>query len=419
MPIETLAEPLRLRRGGVLPNRIAKAAMSEALGDGECAPTERLFRLYERLGKGGAGMLITGNVITDLGGRTEPHNVVITDARHLEGLRRWADVAQAHGSKLWMQVGHAGRQTARMVTWNPVGPSEVPLRGMAGLFSAPRALEDAEIRLLIERFANAAVQAEAAGFAGVQIHAAHGYLISQFLSPLSNVREDQWGGTPQNRMRFLLEIVRASLAATSTGFGVAVKLNSADFQRGGFTLEESMDVAQALDAEGIDYLEISGGNYERPAMVGSDTVERASTLAREAFFLEYAERMREVVELPLMLTGGLRSASAMVEAIESGAVDIIGLARPIALEPDLPKQILSGNVTGAKPVDVKVGVRLLDDMLQTAWYRRQLERMGEGLEPDQSMSRVGTIAANLAEVYSNQIRTAFRRDASQRLTEPA
>ncbi|MFA9472554.1 MAG: NADH:flavin oxidoreductase/NADH oxidase family protein [Deltaproteobacteria bacterium] len=419
MPIETLAEPLRLRRGGVLPNRIAKAAMSEALGDGECAPTERLFRLYERLGKGGAGMLITGNVITDLGGRTEPHNVVITDARHLEGLRRWADVAQAHGSKLWMQVGHAGRQTARMVTWNPVGPSEVPLRGMAGLFSAPRALEDAEIRLLIERFANAAVQAEAAGFAGVQIHAAHGYLISQFLSPLSNVREDQWGGTPQNRMRFLLEIVRASLAATSTGFGVAVKLNSADFQRGGFTLEESMDVAQALDAEGIDYLEISGGNYERPAMVGSDTVERASTLAREAFFLEYAERMREVVELPLMLTGGLRSASAMVEAIESGAVDIIGLARPIALEPDLPKQILSGKATGAKPVDVKVGVRLLDDMLQTAWYRRQLERMGEGLEPDPSMSRVGTITANLAEVYSNQIRTAFRRDASQRLTEPA
>jgi len=419
MPIETLAEPLRLRRGGVLPNRIAKAAMSEALGDGECAPTERLFRLYERLGRGGAGMLITGNVITDLGGRTEPHNVVITDARHLEGLQRWADAAQAHGSKLWMQVGHAGRQTARMVTWNPVGPSEVPLRGMAGLFSAPRALEDAEIRLLIERFANAAVQAEAAGFAGVQIHAAHGYLISQFLSPLSNVREDQWGGTPQNRMRFLLEIVRASLSATGTGFGVAVKLNSADFQRGGFTLEESMDVAQALDAEGIDYLEISGGNYERPAMVGSDAVERASTRAREAFFLEYAERMREVVELPLMLTGGLRSASAMVEAIESGAVDIIGLARPIALEPDLPKQILSGNVTGAKPVDVKVGVRLLDDMLQTAWYRRQLERMGEGLEPDQSMSRVGTIAANLAEVYSNQIRTAFRRDASQRLTEPA
>ena len=419
MPIDTLAQPLRLRRGGVLPNRIAKAAMSEALADDECAPTERLFRLYERLGRGGAGMLITGNVITDLGGRTEPHNVVITDARHLEGLKRWADAAQAHGSKLWMQVGHAGRQTARMVTWNPVGPSEVPLRGMAGLFSAPRALEDAEIRLLIERFANAAVQAEAAGFAGVQIHAAHGYLISQFLSPLSNVREDQWGGTPQNRMRFLLDIVRASLAATSTGFGVAVKLNSADFQRGGFTLEESMDVAQALDAEGIDYLEISGGNFERPAMVGSDAVERASTRAREAFFLEYAERMREVVELPLMLTGGLRSANAMVEAIESGAVDIIGLARPIALEPDLPKQILSGNLTGAKPVDVKVGVRLLDDMLQTAWYRRQLERMGEGLEPDQSMSRVGTIAANLAEVYSNQIRTAFRRDASQRLTEPA
>ena len=389
----------------------------KALGDGECAPTERLFRLYERLGKGGAGMLITGNVITDLGGRTEPHNVVITDGRRLEGLKRWADAAQAHGSKLWMQVGHAGRQTARMVTWNPVGPSEVPLQGMAGLFSAPRALDDAEIRVLIERFANAAAQAEAAGFAGMQVHAAHGYLVSQFLSPLSNLREDEWGGTPQKRMRFLLEIVRASLAATSEGFGVAVKLNSADFQRGGFTLEESMGVAQALDAEGIDYLEISGGNYERPAMVGSKSVERESTRAREAFFLEYAERMREVVKLPLMLTGGFRTAGAMVEAIESGAVDIIGLGRPMALEPDLPKRILSGEVASAKDIDVKVGVRLFDDMLQTAWYRRQLERMGDGLEPDASLSAIGTITANLADLYSNQIRAAFRRDATRRITD--
>ncbi|MGB5813366.1 MAG: NADH:flavin oxidoreductase/NADH oxidase family protein [Polyangiales bacterium] len=418
MPIDSLGEPLRLRRGGILPNRLAKAAMSEALADEQCAPTDSLCQLYARWGRGGAGMLITGNVITDPSGRTEPHNVVVTDGRHLEGLKRWADAAQANGAKLWMQVGHAGRQTARMVTWNPVGPSNVPLKGMAGLFSPPRALEEEEIQVLIGRFANAAAQAEAAGFAGMQVHAAHGYLVSQFLSPLSNQRDDQWGGTPENRRRFLMEIVRTSLAATSDGFGVAVKLNSADFQRGGFTLEESMEVAQALEAEGIDYLEISGGNYERPAMVGSDAVERESTRAREAFFLEYAERMREVVSLPLMLTGGLRSAAAMVEAVESGAVDIIGLGRPIALEPDLPKQILSGAAARAKEVDVKVGVRLFDDMLQTAWYRRQLERMGAGLEPDESLSRFGTITTNLAEMYGSQIRAAFRRDSTHRITRP-
>ncbi|MEM7136973.1 MAG: NADH:flavin oxidoreductase/NADH oxidase family protein [Myxococcota bacterium] len=418
MTVESLAAPLRLRRGGSLPNRIAKAAMSEALGDDACAPTDRLVRLYERLGRGGAGMLITGNVITDLGGRTEPHNVVLVGGERLEGLRRWADAAQAEGSKLWMQVGHAGRQTARMVTWNPVGPSEVALQGMAGLFSPPRALEDGEIRTLIGRFANAAAQAEAAGFAGMQVHAAHGYLVSQFLSPHTNRRTDAWGGTPEKRMRFLLEIARASLQATSEGFGIAVKLNSADFQRGGFTLEESLDVAQALEAEGIDYLEISGGNYERPAMVGSEAVERASTRAREAFFLEYAERMREVVQLPLMLTGGFRNVEAMAKAVASGAVDIVGLARPIALEPDLPKAILSGEATGAKAVDVKVGVRLFDDMLQTAWYRRQLERMGDGLEPDASLSRFGTITANLAEFYGHQIRAAFRRDAARRITGP-
>lgn len=126
--------------------------------------------------------------------------------------------------------------------------------------------------------------------------------------------------------------------------------------------------------------------------------------------------MREVVELPLMLTGGFRTVSAMVEAIESGAVDIIGLARPIALEPDLPKHILAGQSEGAKAVDVRVGVRLFDDILQTAWYRRQLERMGEGLEPDESLSRLGTITATLGDMYSHQIRAAFHRDSKRRIS---
>lgn len=397
MNVEPLATPLALRRGPSLPNRLAKAAMSENLASGDGAPTRILIELYRSLARGGAGLLISGNVIVAPEGRTEPNNVVLTDDRHLEGLRSWANAVRPSGARLWMQVSHAGRQAARIVTRRPVAPSAVPLRGMGGMFATPRPLEDAEIRELVDRFAGAAALAEAAGFDGVQIHAAHGYLVSQFLSPRTNLREDEWGGSFDNRARFLLAIVRAILAATSSGFSVAVKLNSADFQRGGFTLEESMRVAEALEAEGIDLLEISGGTYERAAMMGTDEPkpERESTRQREAFFIEYAERMRERVRLPLMVTGGFRTLAGMLDA-RASAVDVIGLGRPLALEPDLPGRILAGDCTSAREVQLGVGVRRLDDLLQVGWYQRQLHRIGRGRAPDPELGQVSTIARQIA-----------------------
>jgi 2,4-dienoyl-CoA reductase-like NADH-dependent reductase (Old Yellow Enzyme family) len=237
--------------------------------------------------------------------------------------------------------------------------------------------------------------ARAAGFAGVQIHAAHGYLISQFLSPLTNQRTDRWGGPLDHRMRFLLEVARAVRAATGPGFAVMVKLNSADFQRGGFDQEESLVVVEALEAEGIDLLEVSGGNYESTAMFG-----RASTRAREAYFLEQVEAIRARTRLPLMLTGGFRTAAAMNRALASGAVDVIGMARPLIVEPDLPRRLLDGRAAGAAHDQIRMRGKVTDDLLQGTWYARQLRRLAAGREPDPRLGRWSSIVIEGARTYA-------------------
>jgi 2,4-dienoyl-CoA reductase-like NADH-dependent reductase (Old Yellow Enzyme family) len=366
--------------------------MSEVLADDDGAPTEQLIRLYERLGRGGAGLLITGHVIVSAAGRGEPGNVVVgrDGRRHLPALRAWADAAQAHGAKLWAQVNHAGRQSPRRLMPVPVAPSAIGLKGFFGTFAKPRALEDAEIEAIVDDFANTALILKEAGFAGVQIHGAHGYLVSQFLSPLANQRTDRWGGSIENRMRFLLAIVKATRAAVGREFPIGVKLNSADFQRGGFEVDDAKVVAKALEEAGIDLLEVSGGNYESPAMAGGGGLKervRESTRLREAYFLEYAREIRAVTKVPILLTGGMRTAKTMNDVVASGAVDVVGLARPLTFEPDLPARLLAGRTEGALSVDLRTGVKLLDDMLQIFWFQQQLHRMADGLDPDPALGK--------------------------------
>lgn len=413
----SLSQPLPLPCGVTIKNRIAKSATSEALADREHgAPTEQLVRLYERWGRGGAGLLITGNVAIADRGRTEPGNVVIRDDRDLEGLRRWAEAAQAHGSQLWMQLNHSGRQSPRRITSDPVAPSAVGLKGFNGLFATPRELDRDEIQRMIERFAVAAAVAKDAGFAGVQLHAAHGYLINQFLSPLSNRRTDDHGGSIANRMRMLLEVIRAVRGAVGPDYPIGVKLNSADFQRGGFDQDDSRAVAVALQREGIDLLEISGGNYEKSAMMGgepenrhhdeigersgSQPGERRSTREREAYFLQYAREIRSQVTLPLMLTGGMRTAATMAEVLDSGAVDVIGMGRPLTVEPDLPRTLLRDPAAAAVTVKTRLGIRLFDDMLQIVWFQAQLRRMARGLEPDPGLGRIRALLAGFFRNYA-------------------
>ena len=381
-----LASPLTLRSGAVLPNRFAKAAMSEVLGDKVTgAPTDALVRLYERWGKSGAGLLITGNVMVDANGLGEPANVVIIDDRHHAELARWAQAGQANGARMWMQLNHAGRQSPKRLTKQPVAPSAVPMKGMGGMFAKPRALASDEIEAIVRKFAIAAGIAKRAGFAGVQIHGAHGYLVSQFLSARTNQRDDAWGGDAERRARFLLEIVRAVRAEVGPTFPIGVKLNSADFQRGGFTIEESMDVARKLEEAGVDLLEVSGGNYENPSMTGSGELpaeQRKSSRDREAYFLDYARRIRSVTTMPIMLTGGMRSRAVMESALASGAVDVIGLARPMTHAPELPARLLDGTLDAAPVVKIRSRIRLIDDALQVMWFQAQIHEMGAGRDPD-------------------------------------
>lgn len=404
--LDVLRAPLTLASGAVLPNRLIKAAMSEILADlGTGAPTEGLVRLYERWGKSGAAALITGNVMIDRDATGEPGQVVVEDDRHLAMLRRWAEAGRAGGAKLWMQINHAGRQSPRRLSRDPVAPSAVAMRGFFGAFKTPRALEAKEIEGIVARFATTAAVARTAGFDGVEIHAAHGYLISQFLSPLTNLRDDAWGGDAVRRRRFLIEVVRAVRKATAKDFTIAVKLNSADFQRGGFEVGEAKEVALALEAEGIDVLEISGGTYERPAMTGATmeaaagTPVKASTAAREAYFLEYASQLRTATRLPLMLTGGLRSAAAMAQAVTSGDVDLVGLARPMAYQPELPARLLDGSAEAAAKISFSTGVQKLDGLAGLSWYQHQMARLAAGQEPDASLGGWGALWIGLRHMF--------------------
>lgn len=379
-PSEILAQPLTLANGVVIKNRIAKSAMSEALGTTDNRVTGKLPTLYSAWAAGGVGLVITGNVMIDRRALGEPNNVALEDERDLPLLEQWAKQGTANGTQLWMQLNHPGKQSPKLVSKHqPVAPSAIPLAPkFKSYFHDPRALSDAEIQDLIWRFANAARIAQKAGFTGVQIHGAHGYLVNQFLSPLHNQRSDQWGGTLENRTRFVLEVLRAIRRETGSGFPVAIKMNSADFQRGGFTEEESMLVAEMLADAGMDLIEISGGTYETPTMTGKDVKD--STKAREAYFLEYAEKVRARIKTPLMVTGGFRSAAGMADAVSSGATDMVGLARPLAVFPGLANDILQERLERCDIKPRNTGIRLVDDMamMELAWYAQQMERIAEG-----------------------------------------
>jgi 2,4-dienoyl-CoA reductase-like NADH-dependent reductase (Old Yellow Enzyme family) len=268
---------------------------------------------------------------------------------------------------------------------------------MKAFFATPRELTDAEVRALVQRYGKAAGIVKEAGFSGVQIHGAHGYLISQFLSPHSNCRTDAWGGTPEKRRHFVLEVYSAMRAAVGPDFPVGIKLNSADFQRGGFTEEESLDTIRALADAGIDLIEISGGTYEAPAMTGIKLGKepiKESTRAREAYFLEFAEKARTAVKTPLAVTGGFRSAKGMAGAIQSGAVDMVGLARILAIEPDVPNRLLSGKKPVQQVKPITTGIKAIDKLglLEISWYTGQLKRIGRGEAPKPNESGLWVFA---------------------------
>ena len=384
-----LAQPIQIRNTQ-FKNRMIKGAMSEALANVQGQPNHLHFGLYEAWAKGGLGCAITGNVMVDLRAKNEPGVVGVETERDLALLKQWADVGKKHGMVQLVQLSHPGRQCPKGLNKETVAPSAVPFSPMlATTFGTPRALREDEILDIIQRFAEAARICEKAGFEGVQLHGAHGYLISQFLSPLTNKRQDQWGGSIENRMRFLLEIYKAVRAKTSENFIVSVKLNSADFQRGGITEEEVVKVFKAIDAAGIDLIEISGGTYEAPAMAGVKADKRKeSTIAREAYFLDFAENIRKEVKCHLMVTGGFRTVQGMNAALDSGACEFIGLARPLAVEPDVSNSLIEGRDVRYAVEAIKTGIPFIDKMaiMEVLWYAAQFKTIAQGKQPNPKLS---------------------------------
>lgn len=385
-----LAQPLRLPNGVVLKNRIGKAPLTEGLADPMNRATERHVRLYGKWAEGGAGVVVTGNVQIDRRYLERPGNVVIDDNGGMDALRAYAKAGTANGTELWMQISHPGRQTPRRVCDHPVAPSAVPLALPASAFAPPRAMTAEEVAEVPRRFAHTASVAREAGFTGVQVHAAHGYLLSQFLTPLVNRREDRWGGALAARAALLLEVVRAIRAATAPGFCISVKLNSSDFQQGGFSNEECLQVVKWLGEASVDLIEVSGGNYEKPAMMGGGA--RESTVRREAYFLEYAQLIKRAATVPVMLTGGFRSKAAMEAALQDGTCDVIGLGRPMCVETDLPNRLLSGASDGAPAYEDAIAPA----KGALGWFCLQLIRHGDGQIPDTAVTGGEAIERYLA-----------------------
>jgi len=427
---DPLARSLRLPCGAVLPNRLCKAAMTEGVADAQLRATARHETLYRTWSEGGAGLLLTGNVQVDRHDLERPGNVAIDrsdpasySAEARERLARWARAGTVAGNQLWMQISHAGRQSPWYVTRRPRGPSAVRL-DLLGNYCTPVPLTEAEILDVIGRFAHAAAVAREAGFTGVQVHGAHGYLISSFLSPVTNLRDDAWGGSLENRARFLIEAVRAVRRAVGADFPVALKLNSDDFRKGGFNNEECLQVVQWLNDESLDLLEVSGGTYEQPRLLGAEgraedaLPVRASTRAREAYFLDYASAIRKVARMPLMVTGGFRSRAAMEAALERDC-DMIGLGRPLCWQPDFPRRLLAREVNHVERVEDRlrfaergwrsptsplVIAKVLNTFGAQSWYYCQLFRLADGQPADLQRGMLSSLGEYLRDELSRGLR---------------
>lgn len=393
----TIADQLTLPCGAAIKNRTFKSAMSEQLANHQNNPTEKLARLYSAWADGGIGICMSGNIMVSRDALGEPKNVVLDQNSDLEAFRRWTTAGTSNNTQFWAQLNHPGKQIPSFLTKQPVAPSAIPLgEGLDKAFNCPRELSHEEILALIERFADAASQAKDVGFTGVQIHGAHGYLVSQFLSPHHNQRNDQWGGSLENRMRFVISIYTAIREKVGSDYPVAIKLNSADFQKGGFGEGESLEVIQALEKLGIDLIEISGGNYENPNMMGN-----GSTQKREAYFLDYAEKAKAILKnTPLVVTGGFRSALAMNEALQSGATDMVGMARPLAIDPQLPNKLQNNDKHSITLKEPSTGIKTLDkfSMVGLVWYEHQMERIADGKPAKPSQSGWYSVFRNFKEL---------------------
>ena len=376
-----LFTPITLPNGTTIKNRFFKSAMSEGMGTRDFQPKKNIATLYKRWAEGGTGLIITGNIMVDPKGTAEPGNIVFDKNSNMEILKNWANQGQQHGAKVMVQLNHPGKQVPKTIAKETVAPSAVPLgNGLNKLFSTPRALTTSEVEELVQKFVTSAKVAKEAGFSGVQIHAAHGYLISQFLSPHDNRRTDKYGGSLENRMRFLKEIYLGMREELGKDFTIGIKINSTDFKEDGLTEEDSLKTIIELANLGLDFVEISGGTYERPAMMGA-----TSKSTNQVFFAEYSKKLKQKIEIPVVVTGGIRSINAMNTLLNDNTTDFIGIARPLTIDPNIPNKIKQGTYTIVETTRVSTGVKKLDkifgSLLGIVYYQVLMQNIAKGKEP--------------------------------------
>lgn len=412
-----LAQPLPLPCGATLPNRLGKAAMSEGMADPRNRATPRLENLYRRWANSGAGLLLSGNIQVDRWHLERPLNVVAADRSGLAALRRVAEAGRSSGAHFWAQISHTGRQVEAAINPAPLAPSRVEIdviRGSGMVFAPPKPMDEGDIRRAIGQFAATAALMREAGFTGVELHAAHGYLISQFLSPHTNKRSDAWGGPLVHRARFLIETIAAVRAAVGRDFPVGIKLNASDFQKGAFTNAECVALVRMLNGVGLDLLELSGGSLEQPKVVGvavkdeGEDGQRDSTRRREAYFLAFAKAVKDVAAMPVMVTGGFRTVSLMTEALNNRELDLVGIGRPFIAQPDVARRILDGSIDKAPAPEERIELFHV-----LGWNNMQLERLGAGLDPDPNLPG-GEAAAAFAKIEAGNLAALLRERAEER-----
>ena len=426
VPPISLFAALTLPNGAVVPNRIAKAAMEENMADRGQFPGETLYRLYEAWAGGGVGLILSGNVMIDPAALTGPGGVVLDERQPIDPFKAWARAATRGGNQAWLQISHPGRQVFAAMGQEAVAPSAIGLNmgAYSHLFPVPRALDEADIATVVTRFATTARLAEMAGFSGVQIHAAHGYLISQFLSPLTNRRTDAWGGELHNRARLLLDVIKAVRSMVSPGFSVAVKLNSADFQKGGFEASDAVQVVRWLNELPVDLVELSGGSYESPVMQGpamQGAPQAGSTGAREAYFLDFARDISAVARMPVMVTGGFRRREVAERALQPSesrpGVAMVGIASAMAFEPRLPERWKRGEALDIDIPSVAWRNKAYASLARMALVKLQLRRLGKGRPPKPGASPLLSLIRQ--QIITKRRTRIYRAWASQARTEPA
>jgi 2,4-dienoyl-CoA reductase-like NADH-dependent reductase (Old Yellow Enzyme family) len=325
--------------GVSLSNRFVRSATWSAMAAQDGRSTPQLVNLLTKLAQGGVGLIITGHAYVSRDGQAGTKQLGAYSDELVPGLRDMVQKIHDHGGKIMLQLSHAGFFSNPKVTrTTPIAPSA--LKGMA---KVPRKeMTNRDIRAVIQAFGSAAMRARQAGFDGVQMHAAHGYLLSQFLSPKLNHRTDEYGGAIENRARVLLEVFRAIRGAVGQDYPVLVKLNSQDFVDGGLTLEDSIQAGLMLEDEGISAIELSGGlpisgelGAIRKGIISED---------REAYFKDEARAFKERLSVPLVLVGGIRSFQVAERLVNDGVADYLSMSRPFIREPDLINRWKAGDL---------------------------------------------------------------------------